>query len=104
MSSVIPLGGPNKGFQGDAFFTAANPPYGAVFTAYLKEKIKTKKEKRQDAEKDATKKNQTLPYPSDDELRAEAQDSKPELYFMVYDQSGRQSEELTAAPKKASRG
>ena len=43
-----------------------------MFTAYLKEKIKTKKEKRQEAEKEAAKKNQTLPYPTNDELRAEA--------------------------------
>jgi photosystem II stability/assembly factor-like uncharacterized protein len=83
-----PLGGPKKGFQGDAFYTAENPPYGAVFTAYLKEKIKTKKEKRQDAEKEAAKKKQTLPYPTNDELRAEAQEAKPELYFIVYDESG----------------
>ena len=83
-----PLGGPKKGFQGDAFYAADNPPYGAVFTAYLKEKIKTKKEKRQDAEKEAAKKNQTLPYPSNDELRAEAQEAKPEAYFVVYDESG----------------
>ena len=48
-----PLGGPKKGFQGDAFYTADNPPYGAVFTAYMKEKLKTKKEKRQEAEKDS---------------------------------------------------
>jgi len=83
-----PLGEPKKGFQGDAFYTAENPPYGAVFTAYMKDKIKTKKEKREDAEKDATKKNVTLPYPSHDELRAEAQEAKPELYFVVYDESG----------------
>jgi photosystem II stability/assembly factor-like uncharacterized protein len=83
-----PLGEPRKGFQGDAFYTASNPPYGAMFTAYLKEKIKTKKEKRQDAEKEAAKKNETLPYPSKDELRAEAEEPKPELYFMVYDESG----------------
>jgi photosystem II stability/assembly factor-like uncharacterized protein len=83
-----PLGEPRKGFQGDAFYTAANPPYGAVFTLYLKEKIKTKKEKRQDAEKEAAKKGQTLPYPSHDELRTEAQEPKPELYFIVYDESG----------------
>ena len=83
-----PLGGPRKGFQGDAFFAADNPPYGAVFTAYLKEKIKTKKEKRQDAEKEAAKKNQTVPYPSHDELRAEAQEAKPEVYFLVYDEAG----------------
>jgi photosystem II stability/assembly factor-like uncharacterized protein len=83
-----PLGGPRKGFVGDAFYTAENPPYGAVFTAYLKEKLKTKKEKRQEAEKEAAKKNQTLPYPSNDELRAEAEEHKPEVYFMVYDESG----------------
>lgn len=83
-----PLGGPKKAFQGDAFYTADNPPYGAVFTAFLKDKIKTKKEKRQDAEKDAAKKNQTVPYPSNDELRAEAEEGKPELYFVVYDESG----------------
>src|SRR5579859_7299337 len=83
-----PLGGPKKGFQGDAYYAADNPPYGAVFTAYLKEKIKTKKERRQDAEKEAAKKNQTLPYPSNDSLRAEAEEAKPEVYFLVYDESG----------------
>ncbi len=83
-----PLGEPGKGFQGDALYTAENPPYGAVFTAYLKEKIKTKKEKRQDAEKEAAKKNQTLPYPTNDEFRAEAEEAKPEVYFVVYDESG----------------
>lgn len=83
-----PLGGPKKGYQGDAFYTGENPPYGAVFTAYLKEKLKTKKEKRQEAEKEAAKKNQTLPYPANDELRAEAEEPKPEVYFMVYDESG----------------
>jgi photosystem II stability/assembly factor-like uncharacterized protein len=93
-----PLGEPGKGFQGDAFYTAANPAYGAVFTAYLKEKIKTRKEKRQEAEKEAAKQTEKAagggarptppPYPSHDELRAEPQEQKPELYFMVYDESG----------------
>jgi photosystem II stability/assembly factor-like uncharacterized protein len=83
-----PLGGPKKGYQGEAFYTANNPPYGAVFTAYMKEKLKTKKEKRQEAEKEAAKKNQTLPYPTNDELRAEGEEAKPEVYFMVYDESG----------------
>ena len=73
---------------GRVLYTAENPPYGAVFTAYLKEKIKTKKEKRQEAEKDAAKKNQTPAYPTNDELRAEAEEAKPEVYFVVYDESG----------------
>jgi photosystem II stability/assembly factor-like uncharacterized protein len=83
-----PLGGAKKGFQGDAFYAAENPPYGAVFTGYLKEKIKTKKERRQDTEKDSAKKNQPAPYPTNDELRAEAEEAKPEVYFVVYDESG----------------
>ena len=83
-----PLGGPKKAYEGDAFFTADNPAYGAVFTAYLKEKLKTKKEKRQDAEKEAAKKNQTLPYPTKDTLRTEGQEEKPDVYFVVYDESG----------------
>jgi photosystem II stability/assembly factor-like uncharacterized protein len=83
-----PLGGPKKGFQGDALYTAENPPFGAVFTAYLKEKIQSKKEKRQEAEKEAAKKNETPPYPSRDELRAEAQEEKPEFYFMIYEEGG----------------
>jgi photosystem II stability/assembly factor-like uncharacterized protein len=83
-----PLGEPKKGFQGDAFFTAENPPFGATFTYYLKESIKTKKEQRQAAEKDAAKKGETLPYPSNEALRAEADEPKPEVYFVVYDPSG----------------
>jgi len=83
-----PLGEPKKGFQGEAFYTAEAAPYGVVFTAYLKEKLKTKKEKRQEAEKEAAKKKETLPYPSNDALRAEGEEPKPEIYFMVYDESG----------------
>jgi photosystem II stability/assembly factor-like uncharacterized protein len=83
-----PLGGPKKGFQGDAFYTADNPPYGANLTYYLKEGLKTRKEERQKAEKDAAKKSQTLPYPSNDQLRTEAEEAKPEVFLMVYDESG----------------
>ena len=84
----FPLGGPKKGFQGDAFYTADNPPYGAVFTYYLKDKIKTMKEQRQAAEKEAVKKGESLPYPTNDELRTEAEALKPEIYLLVYDTSG----------------
>ena len=83
-----PLGEPKKGFQGDALYTADNPPYGATFTYFMKDKVRTKKEQRQQAEKDAAKKGQTLPYPTNDELRAEAEEAKPEVYFIVYDDSG----------------
>jgi photosystem II stability/assembly factor-like uncharacterized protein len=83
-----PLGGRRKAFQGDAFYTADNPAFGAIFTYYFKDKLKSKKETRQDAEKEAAKKNQTSPYPSNDQLRAEAEELKPEVFLTVYDESG----------------
>jgi photosystem II stability/assembly factor-like uncharacterized protein len=116
-----PLGGPGKGYQGDAYFAAPNPPFGATLTYYLKDKIKTLKEQRQTAEKDASKKEAakkdtagkdapetdtkdkytakkdadndkgpyaSLPYPTNDALRAEAEELKPEVYFVIYDESG----------------
>ena len=84
----LPLGLPKKAMQGDALYTADNPPFGATFTYYMKEKIRTLKEKRQESEKEAAKNKQTLPYPTHDQLRAEAEEVKPEVYFMVYDESG----------------
>ncbi len=91
-----PLGGPGKGFQGDAYYAAADPPFGATLTYYLKEKIKTLKEQRQAAEKEIVKKEgkdekgpyASLPYPSNDVLRAEAEEQKPEVYFVIYDETG----------------
>jgi hypothetical protein len=84
----LPLGIPKKGFQGDAFYAADNPPFGATFTYYLKDKLKTKKEQRQEAEKKAEKDGKPISYPTNDQLRAEAEAPKPEVYFMVYDDSG----------------
>ncbi len=45
-----------KAFQGSAFYTADNPPFGATFTYYLKDSVKTLKQKRRDLEKEAEKK------------------------------------------------
>ncbi len=72
-----------KGFQGAAFYTADNPPYGAVFTYYLKDPILTRKERRQEAEK-----MDKPPYPSKEELRAEAEEEAPAILLTVRDATG----------------
>ncbi len=83
------LGGDiGRGSQGASFFTAPNPPFGAVFTYYLNEKILTRKERRQKAEKDAAKEDKTLPYPTIEELRAEDEEQPPEVLLVVRDQAG----------------
>jgi photosystem II stability/assembly factor-like uncharacterized protein len=83
-----PYGLRGKGFQGEAFYTAENPPFGATFTYYLKETIKTRKEKRQESEKAATKKK-PAPYPTQDQLRSEAEEEAPAILLTIADASGR---------------
>src|SRR5262249_52994533 len=61
---------PGKGIQGSAFYTADNPPFGATFTYYLKDTLKTQKQKRREAEKEEGKKGGPLPYPTKQHLRA----------------------------------
>jgi photosystem II stability/assembly factor-like uncharacterized protein len=95
-----PLGLRGRAFQGDSFYLADNPPFGATFTYYLKEELKTTKEQRQEAEKAAQKKGEPLRYPTPDELRAEAREEAPAVILSVKDESGRVVREL-AGPVKA---
>jgi photosystem II stability/assembly factor-like uncharacterized protein len=85
-----------SGFQGSSFYTAPNPPYGATFVYYLKDAPKTLKQKRQEAEREAEKKNQPIRYPSIEELRAETEEDAPALLFTVTDSDGRVVRRLTA--------
>lgn len=79
----------DKAFQGAAFYTADNPPFGAGFTYYLKETIRTRKERRLEAEKDAAaKKLPPPPYPTKDELRAEEEEEAPAILLTISDADG----------------
>jgi hypothetical protein len=90
-----PLGGRGKSFQGESFFTAENPPFGATFTYYLKDELKTKKAKRQEAEKEAAKKNTVVTLPRLADLSAEEEEEAPAIIFNVTDSSGRVVRRLT---------
>jgi photosystem II stability/assembly factor-like uncharacterized protein len=83
-----PLGDKGKATQGDSLYTADNPPFGAVFTYYLKDGLKTAKEQRHEREKEADKKGVAAPYPTADELRAEAWEEKPTVVLTVTDEAG----------------
>jgi photosystem II stability/assembly factor-like uncharacterized protein len=86
---------PGKAFQGAAFYTAENPPFGATFTYYLKNALKTLKQKRQDAEKEAAKKGGVIPYPGPAELRAEAEEEPPAILLTIADSTGQIVRSLT---------
>jgi hypothetical protein len=83
-----PYGSTGKGFLGESFFTAENPPFGATFTYYLRDALKTRKQRRQDQEKEFVKKGETPPYPTVEELRKEDQEEAPTITLTVTDESG----------------
>jgi photosystem II stability/assembly factor-like uncharacterized protein len=90
-----PLGGSGVGWQGARFYSADNPPFGAVFTYYLKDEIKSRKARRQQAEKEAAKAGRDVFYPPWDSLKAEDREEAPVIILTVTDPEGRVVRQLT---------
>jgi photosystem II stability/assembly factor-like uncharacterized protein len=90
-----PLGGRGKSFQGERFFTADNPPFGATISWYLKDAIKTRKEKRQEAEKEAERRGAPVGWPTRAELRAETEEEPPAIVVTITDSSDKVVRRLT---------
>ena len=95
-----PLGMRGKGFQGEGHFATPNPPVGAVIRYYLKEDIKTIREKRQAAEKELAKAGKPVYYPGMDSLRLEDQQAEPHLLFTIADARGNVVRKMKAPAKK----
>ena len=82
------MGGGEKASQGDAFFTAPNPPFGAVFTYHLKDEIRTRKAARREKEKAIEKQGGDTPYPGWDSVREEALEQDPAVVLTVRNEGG----------------
>ncbi len=82
------LGLSDKSFQGESYFTASNPPFGALITYWLKDDVRTLKEKRQEAEKKAAEAGEPVTYPSFEAMRAEDQEEDPYVLVTIADESG----------------
>ena len=80
--------GREKGSMGVEFYTAPNPPFGAVFTYYLKDGVLSQRESRRKEEIAIEKKGGDTPYPPWDEVRAEDREDEPAVHFVVRDPSG----------------
>lgn len=97
-SETISWLGP-KGFQGEDYFMGENPEFGAAFTWYLKEPIKTQEELRKEREAELREEGETVYYPSYEQLKAEEKEEQPFLLFTVRDANGAVVRELKTAPK-----
>lgn len=90
-----PLGGRGKSFQGAGFFTAPNPPLGAVFTYYLKDELKSQKKIRREEAKKLAKAGKDAAYPAWESLQAEDREVEPEIVLTVTDADGHPVRRLT---------
>ena len=82
------IGGNDKGFQGENYFTTPNPPVGVTFTYFLKESINTLENKRKKKEAKLRNEGKDVSYPSFEDFRKEKEEKKPHLIFTISDKSG----------------
>jgi hypothetical protein len=82
------LGGDTKASQGDAYYVADNPPFGVVFTYYLKESLQNATQKRQESEKDARKAGNDIPFPSWESIENERRSPDPIIWLVITDKDG----------------
>ncbi len=86
--------------QGSTYYAAANPPFGATFTYYIKEGYTSLKEQRRKNEAELLKKKETPPYPTYEQLRAEDTEEEPYLIFTIRDSDKEVIRTMTAPVKK----
>ncbi len=76
------------GSQGDGYFVAPNPDFGATFSYYLPQTISTAQEARRESEKEKEKQNQNVAFPPWNTLLKEQREDAPAIVFTVKDSNG----------------
>jgi len=83
-----PVGSSGPGHQGDNFWLADNPPFGAVFTYHLADELSSLEDQRHEAEKALREENEPVGYPAWDNLRTEDREHAPQIVLTVRNDGG----------------
>jgi photosystem II stability/assembly factor-like uncharacterized protein len=73
--------------QGDNMYTAENPPFGAVFTYYLKDGYQSQEAERNERESELDE-GEDVPFPGWDALESEMREQGPVVLVVVKDADG----------------
>lgn len=84
--------------QGATYFVAKNPPFGAIFTYYLKEAPKSEKQIRKEKEKELFKEGKPIKQLTWEEQRNEKMLEPIYLMFTITDVAGNVVRKLTTTP------
>ncbi|MEZ4415415.1 MAG: glycosyl hydrolase [Gemmatimonadota bacterium] len=76
------------GDSGADFYQAPNPPFGATFTYFVRDALRTRQATRQAAEQAAQRRGEDTPYPSWDDLKQEDREEAPEVFLTIRDSGG----------------
>lgn len=71
-----------------SYYVAQNPPFGATFTYYLPEQLRSLKEQRQEDEKEQIEQNEDVEFPNWDRVDEEQREDTPAIVFTVFDTDG----------------
>ncbi len=85
---------------GDNTFKAKNPPYGAIFTYYLPNKIKEKADLRKEHEKKLEKEKKEIEFLGWALLEKEITENKPEILIQITDSNDNLINTITGSNKK----
>ncbi|MEM1330102.1 MAG: glycosyl hydrolase [Planctomycetota bacterium] len=94
------LGSSGKAFQGEAFYIAPNPAFGATFTYYLRESLQTRKQARAEREQEIAKQGGDTPTPGWRALREEELEEEPAVVLIVRDRKGNVVRRLSGPTSK----
>lgn len=86
--------------HGNTQYLGENPPFGAVFTYYLPEKLKSIREERREREKTLKENKANLPFPGWESLEQETNQEHPEIVLTVKDPGGKVVNIIKGSNKK----
>ncbi|MEM6475434.1 MAG: glycosyl hydrolase [Pseudomonadota bacterium] len=95
-----PLAFSEGGSQGHGYYRAPNPPFGANFTYYLADDVKSLKAMRLEREKPLVKRGADTPLPDFDSLSRELQETAPSVELTVRDADGNVVRRIKGPAKK----
>ncbi len=96
----VPMQAKEMPSQGSSSFVSDNPPFGAVFTVYLKDLPKTAKDMRKEKEKELNEDEASIPFPGWDQLKKESAEESPCVLLLVRDENGEGVRWIEGAAKK----
>lgn len=96
----VPMQAKGMPGQGTTSFASDNPPFGAVFTYYLKDIPQTAKQQRQKSEKALNEKQANVPFPGWQQLLQESNEDEPQVLLLVSDEQGEPVRWIKGATKE----